>query len=66
VNYRDKPNLRNPKVAIATFREWCQKEHVVAGHASIEDLDRFGEFLLEYGYTYDEMQNCKYVIWDNL
>ena len=66
MKYRDKENLRNPNAAMATFRDWCLRNRVTPENASMEDLDRFGEFLLERDFTYDEMQECKYVIFQNL
>lgn len=59
-------DLSNPKVAVAVFRDWCLKVDIIPEHASIEVLDRFGKFLGGEGYSSDEIQNCKYVVFSNL
>ncbi|MDA8334249.1 MAG: hypothetical protein M0Z41_04510 [Peptococcaceae bacterium] len=59
-------DLTSPEVAVAMFRDWCLKMDIIPEHASIEILDRFGKFLSGEGYTSDEIQDCKVVVFANL
>jgi len=63
---RERYNLNNPETALSLFRHWCLRRRVVPDYATIEDLDRFGYALLEDGYSPDEVEHCKYMIFNRL
>jgi len=63
---RNRHNIQNPDVAISLFRNWCLREGIIPEHATIEQLHKFGNHLIEYGYNMDEVRNCEYIVFKHL
>lgn len=59
-------DLTIPKAAVRLFRYWCLEQKVIPEYATIDDLVRFGYYLLEEGYESDEVDRCKQVVFKNL
>lgn len=59
-------DITDSKVSVVLFREWCLKTGIIPEHASIQDLDRFGAFLRGEGYTDNQIDNCKYIVFRNV
>lgn len=59
-------NIINPDIAVRLFRFWCYRRGIVPDFASVDDLLQFGYALLEDGYTSEEVDRCKYVIFNHL
>ena len=63
---RNRHDLSNAKVAVPLFRDWCLQEGIIPEHATIEELHKFGDYLIERGYNTDEARNCEYVVFKHL
>ena len=63
---RNRHNITNPDIAVRLFRFWCQNRRLTPEYATIEDLAEFGDSLMQDGYSPDEVDRCRYIVFNHL